>query len=208
VSRHAGTLPREPEALRALPGIGPYTAAAVRVFAFNEDDVALDTNIRRVVHRLMFGIEFPALADDREIDAAAAALLPAGRSHDWNSALMDLGATICTSRAPKCFLCPLRPHCRAAPIDPARLADLAKRSARRSPQESLPFVRTTRFLRGRIIDRLRDLPAHAGLSLADLQRDLARVVPHDRLTEIPAVVHALAAEGIVVFDEQGVRLSS
>jgi A/G-specific adenine glycosylase len=208
VREHGGLLPRERDALLALPGIGPYTAAAVRAFAFDEDDVALDTNIRRVVHRLRFGLEFPVRADDRAIDAAAASLLPAGRGHDWNSALMDLGATICTARAPKCLLCPLTGQCAAAPIDGARLAAFVKASARRSPQEALPFVRTNRFLRGRIIDRLRDVPASASLAVCELQRDLADVVPRDRLDEVPSVVEALVAEGIVAFDERGVRLSS
>jgi A/G-specific adenine glycosylase len=156
----------------------------------------------------MFGVEFPALADDRQIDLAATAMIPPGRGHDWNSALMDLGATICTARAPKCFLCPLRSACVAAPIDPGRIAALAKATARRSPQESLPFARTTRFLRGRVIDRLRDVPANAVLAVRELQRDLATIVPSDRLDEIPLVVDTLVAEGILAFDDTGVRLRS
>jgi hypothetical protein len=121
---------------------------------------------------------------------------------------MDLGSTICTSRAPKCLLCPLVKQCVAAPIDAVRLAALAKAAARRSPQEALPFVRTTRFLRGRIIDRLRDLPARAGLDPSQLQSDLAHAIPRDRLDEIPSVIEALIAEGIVARDARGVRLSS
>lgn len=208
VAEHSGRLPRERAALLALPGVGPYTAAAVRAFAFDQTDVALDTNIRRVVHRLSFGLEFPAPADERTIDAAAAAMVPPQRGHDWNSAMMDLGATICTARAPKCLLCPLAAHCAAAPIDPAQLAASARVALRRSPQESIPFERTTRFLRGRIIDRLRDVPPRTGLAMFELNRDLARVVPNDRLAEIPAVVEALIGEGIVAFDERGVRLRS
>jgi A/G-specific adenine glycosylase len=207
VREHGGTLPRDRAALLALPGVGPYTAAAVRAFAFDENDIALDTNIRRVVHRLRFGLEFPVRTADREIDAAAAAMLAPGRAHDWNSALMDLGATLCTSRAPKCLLCPLTAMCAAAPVDAGRLAALAKASARRSPQEALPFERTTRFIRGRIVDRLRDVPASAALAPAELQRDLAVVLPRDRLDEVPAVLEVLAAEGIVALDERGVRLS-
>jgi A/G-specific adenine glycosylase len=208
VREHGGVLPRDRAALLALPGIGPYTAAAVRAFAFDEDDVALDTNIRRVVHRLRIGLEFPVRAGDRAIGAAAAAILPPGRAHDYNSALMDLGATICTARAPKCLLCPLAAQCAAAPVDGVRLAAFAKAAVRRSPQEALPFVRTTRFLRGRIIDRLRDVPGATGLAVHELQRDLAEVVPSDRLDEVPSVVAALVAEGIVALDHRGVRLSS
>jgi A/G-specific adenine glycosylase len=208
VSEHGGSFPRARDALLALPGIGPYTASAVRAFAFDENDVALDTNVRRVVHRVVYGFEFPPLVADRAIDATAASLVPAGRGHDWNSAMMDLGATLCTARAPKCLLCPLVATCAAAPIDPARLADAAKQHVRRTPQESLPFVRTTRFLRGRIIDRLRDVTAPGALRLDELARDLHATVPADRIDEIPSVVSALIAEGIIAGDERGVRLSS
>ena len=71
---------------------------------------------------------------------------------------MDLGATICTARAPKCLLCPLRADCAAAPVDAAQLDRLRARGAKhRSPQERIPFVQTTRYARGRIVDRLREL---------------------------------------------------
>jgi A/G-specific adenine glycosylase len=205
---HAGNLPRERAALLALPGIGPYTASAVRAFAFDEDDVALDTNIRRVVHRLAFGVEFPPIADDTIIDATAGMMLPAGRGHDWNSAMMDVGAMICTARAPKCLVCPLVAPCVAAPLDAARLALAAKAHAKRSPQAALPFERTTRFLRGRIIDRLRDLEARDVITIADLQRQLAATVPADRIADIPDVVAALVGEGIVAQSAAGVALSA
>jgi A/G-specific adenine glycosylase len=208
VAEHRGRLPSDRDVLLGLPGIGPYTAAAVRAFAFEEDDAALDTNIRRVVHRIAYGVEFPPLAGEREIDRTAAAMVPPGRGHDWNSAMMDLGATICTARAPKCLLCPLAQWCAAAPVDPARLAAGAKAAARRSPQAALPFERTTRFLRGRIVDRLREIPPHAAVTLTELQRDLSPVVPTDRLAEVAAVVAALVADGIVSDEAGAVRLSS
>jgi A/G-specific adenine glycosylase len=206
VREHGGVLPRERDALLALPGIGPYTAAALRAFAFEIDDVAFDTNLRRIVHRTELGVEYPALATERELDARARAALPAGAAHDWNSALMDVGATICTARAPKCLLCPLRASCVAAPVDAADLAARAQRHAKRTPQESLPFERTTRFLRGRIVDRLRDVPAGESLALDALIAALAPVVPPDRLDEIPLVAAALEREGIVVSSERALRL--
>jgi A/G-specific adenine glycosylase len=203
-----GVMPREREALLALPGIGPYTAAAVRAFAFDESDAALDTNIRRVVQRVAFGREHPVRASEREIDRVAQTSVPAGRGHDWNSAMMDLGAAICTARAPKCLLCPLQSRCAAAPIDPVRLAALAKAKSKRSPQEALPFERTTRFLRGRIVDRLRDLAPGEAISCADLKHDLASIVPDDRLDEIPAALAALVREGIVFESPLGLQLES
>jgi A/G-specific adenine glycosylase len=206
VTAYAGRLPRERERLLELPGIGPYTASAVRAFAFDAADAALDTNIRRVVQRVAFGLEFPP-APARAVDAYAVALVPPGKGHDWNSAMMDLGATICTARAPRCLLCPLASDCAAAPVDPQRLAAQAKTAARRSPQEALPFERTTRFLRGRVIDRLRDVPARAALPFDELLRDLAQVVPADRMSEITAIVDALVAERIIEHGAGGVRLS-
>lgn len=198
VVEHAGgVVPHETSALLALPGIGAYTAAAIRAFAFDLDDIAFDTNIRRVIHRTLFGFEFPPRASDAQLRERAIEAIPAGRGHDVNSALMDIGATICTARAPKCLLCPLRTDCIAAPIDPVRLDAAARAAARRSPQTALPFERTTRFIRGRIIDRLRDVPGDETLAADRLQHDVGLAVPADRLSEIPAVLATLVLEGIV-----------
>lgn len=207
VERYGGALPSDTPSLRALPGVGAYTAAAVRAFAFERDDVALDVNLRRVVHRVMLGLEYPALAGERELDALARAAVPAGEAHDWNSAMMDLGATLCTARAPKCLVCPLRDACAAAPVDAAQLAERARAHApRKPPQNAIPFERTTRYLRGRIIDRLRDVPPREVLELAELQRDLASIVSADRLPEVPHVVDALVRDGIVMREASALRL--
>jgi A/G-specific adenine glycosylase len=206
--RHGGRLPSDTAELRALPGIGAYTAAAVRAFAFDIDDAAMDVNLRRVIHRVAFGLEHPPQADDRALDTLAIAAVPHGAAHDWNSAMMDLGATICTARSAKCLVCPLRETCAAAPVDPATLAARARTHApRRTPQEAIPFERTTRYLRGRIIDRLRDVPARESLAVDALQRDLSATVPSDRLHEIPDVIDALARDGIVTRIATCVRLS-
>jgi A/G-specific adenine glycosylase len=208
VERHGGELPRDTEALRALPGIGAYTASALRAFAFELDDAAMDVNLRRVIHRVAFGLEHPPQADERALDTLALAAVPRGAAHDWNSALMDLGATICTARAARCLVCPLRDACAAAPVDPALLAERARAHApRKPPQNAIPFERTTRFLRGRIIDRLRDLPARESLAVEALQHDLSQIVPADRLHEIPSVVDALIRDGIVTRLAASIRLS-
>lgn len=206
VERHGGVLPSERAALLALPGIGPYTAAAVRAFAFDADEVALDTNLRRIVHRTRAGLEFPPRASDAELDAWARAALPPGRAHDWNSAMMDVGATICTARAPRCSICPLRADCAAAPVDQAELAALAGRHRKRGPQSGVPFERTLRYLRGRIVDRLRDLPPGASLLPQQLVDDLAVIVPHDRVAEIAAAAEGLATEGLIEQTAMGFRL--
>ncbi len=159
VDRHNGELPRTADELRKLPGIGPYTAAAVASFAFGEPVAVLDTNIYRVLSRTVHGVDAPS----REaIHPLAESLLPKPDSPitpaDWHQALMDIGATLCTARQPRCMLCPLRPHCTAAPRlqsggDPA----LAEASVPYSPRQS-KFQGSARYFRGRIVDYLREQP--------------------------------------------------
>ncbi len=109
VEEHGGALPSEMRALRALPGIGRYTAAAIASMAFGRDEPALDGNIRRVYSRL-FALPAPSEA---ELWSLAEEHLPKGDAGDFNQALMDLGAAICTPRAPACADCPLREFCLA-----------------------------------------------------------------------------------------------
>ncbi len=100
---------------RALPGVGPYTAAAMSSIAFGQDDLAVDGNVLRVGARLL-GITDPI--DEprtrRRIEEALRRLMPRGRAGDWNQALMDLGATVCRARSPRCGSCPVRRWCAAA----------------------------------------------------------------------------------------------
>ena len=201
VERHGGLLPHELESLLALDGIGPYTAAAIRAFAFNENDAPLDTNIRRIVHRLFFGVEHPPKATQAQLDSAARRMVPPGRSHDWNSALMDLGASICTARAPKCLLCPVSTSCTAAPIDPALLEQKRRASAKQpSKQSAMPFESTTRYARGRIVDALRALPPGQRISLLDLHAELAPVLDGRTMEDVASLVAALERDGLVSLD--------
>lgn len=111
VADHGGRFPRTEAELRTLPGLGAYTAAAVAAIAFGERAVVVDANVERVVARL-FAIATP-LPDARPaIRAAADTITPPARAGDFAQAMMDLGATICTPRAPRCLLCPLRADCR------------------------------------------------------------------------------------------------
>ena len=102
--------------LRALPGIGRYTAGAVLSFAFGRDVAVLDTNVRRVLTRVFFGPRRATrLRGDRRLWELAEALVPAGRGYDFNQALMDFGATWCTPRRPRCPGCPMRGFCATQP---------------------------------------------------------------------------------------------
>jgi len=204
VEHHGGALPWDIDSLRALPGVGPYTAAAVRAFAFDIDDAPLDVNVRRVVHRVFFGLELPAPVPVKQVEELAADLVPRGRAHDWNSAVMDLGATICTARAPKCLICPLQPVCEAAPVDAAGLAELRRSSGK--PAEREPFERTVRFARGRIVDRLRALEAGATVSFLDLHGSLCSTLPGRDADDVRRIVAALERDGLVTVREERVAL--
>ena len=113
-----GQLPVDAQALALLPGIGRYTAGAIASIAFGLDEPALDGNIRRVLARL-FDLRLPARSPEgeRQLWDLARQNLPAGRAGDYNQALMDLGATICTPRTPHCPECPLEALCQARALD-------------------------------------------------------------------------------------------
>jgi A/G-specific adenine glycosylase len=113
VERHDGVFPDEAAALRALPGIGDYTAAAIAAIAFDRRTAAVDGNVERVLARL-YAVPEPLFAVKPRLRALAAALVPERRAGDFAQALMDLGATICTPRRPRCVLCPWRAGCAAA----------------------------------------------------------------------------------------------
>ena len=113
VDRHGGIFPEEIETLRALPGIGDYTAAAIAAIAFDRREAAIDGNVERVIARL-FAVREPLPVAKPRLAALAAALVPEQRAGDFAQAQMDLGATICTPRRPRCVLCPWRACCAAA----------------------------------------------------------------------------------------------
>ncbi len=114
VARHGGRIPEDREALRALPGIGPYTAAAVASIAFGGDEPVLDGNVTRALSRLFRIPGNPARAATRRaLEARAWTLVPPGRAGDLNQALMDLGARVCIPRAPRCAACPVSAECEA-----------------------------------------------------------------------------------------------
>ena len=117
VAANGGTFPATEVALRSLPGLGAYTAAAVAAIAFGERAVVVDANVERVVARL-FAIAEPLPGARKTIRQHTEQLTPTQRSGDFAQAMMDLGATICTVRAPRCLLCPLADECRVRAREP------------------------------------------------------------------------------------------
>jgi A/G-specific adenine glycosylase len=112
VTEHNGRFPQRPEELTALPGIGQYTAGAVLSFAFRRAAAILDTNAARVLTRF-FALP-PEQQTTHVLWTVARQVTPSGQAHLFNQAIMDLGATICIARTPRCFVCPLRTVCRGA----------------------------------------------------------------------------------------------
>ncbi|MGH2703610.1 MAG: A/G-specific adenine glycosylase [Actinomycetota bacterium] len=178
-AEHGGRLPSSADALRSLPGVGPYTASAVASIAFGERLPAIDVNVRRVVSRAVFGAE-PTEVPDVDVAAAAGALLDPVDPGSWNQAIMDLGREACRV-TPACRRCPLLGACRSGGRE--------RPAGRASTRPPARFEGSNRQLRGRMIEQLR---RHEWCSLGKLANDAA--VSLDRAR---AAVAAMAREGIL-----------
>ena len=188
-AEHGGSVPADLAALEALPGIGPYTARAVAAIAFGRPVAAVDTNVRRVVTRVCGPALAPA-ALQAEADAWVERRDPAA----WTYASMELGATVCVARRPRCEQCPVARWCAVA-----GQVTMAPRSA---GVATVPFEHTTRWLRGRIVERLRALDDDGWEHLP------ASIGQHDEAA-ISAAVAGLERDGLLERRPDGaVRLPS
>ena len=196
VERYAGLLPQEPHALERLEGIGPYTAAAVACFAFGLQVATLDTNVQRVLGRLLFGPQAISQRDLRTAAEATVQALQPGQAPSWNQALMDLGATICIRR-PRCAICPLHQECRAAPYFQQPQSNLVAEESAKYQTRQPPFRDSTRYYRGRIVQRLRALPEGKTMALATLGAELRDDFTQKALPWLHRLVAELHREGLV-----------
>ncbi|MFN2543672.1 MAG: MarR family transcriptional regulator [Actinomycetota bacterium] len=176
VERHDGRVPADTVELSALPGVGPYTAAAVASIAFGQRVAAIDTNVARVVSRARLGTD---AATKAEVAAAAGSWIDRRDPGGWNQAMMDLGRDVCRSR-PRCEDCPLRRSCRfrrtgAVPVT-------------KRPRQA-PFRGSFREVRGAV---MRELRSRGEVTVAAI----ASASGHDA-GRVAAAVQALAAEGLV-----------
>lgn len=192
VAQHAGRLPADLGALLGLPGIGPYTARAVLAFAFEHDHGIVDTNTARVLARWC-GHRLTA----KEAQAGADAAVPPGEAWAWNQAMLDLGATVCTRRTPRCHTCPVIDGCAWAAAG-WPLPDPADGSAGVSAGQSR-FEGSDRQGRGRLVEALRTAPLDAV--------DLAPAMgwPDDS-TRAERVAVTLITDGLVALDGSTYRL--
>ena len=121
VARFGGELPSDEDTLRSFKGIGPYTAGALMSFAFRKRAPILDTNVARVLFRVVIGRGDPKTHRMRKhLWKVSGLMVPHKRAFDFNQAIMDFGALVCTARRPKCESCPMSGVCRAYPFDPRR----------------------------------------------------------------------------------------
>ncbi len=183
---HAGAVPPDLAALRVLPGVGGYTARAVAAFAHDLPAAPVDTNVARVLSRAVAGTPLSAAGAQRLADAC---VVP-GRPGDWGQALMDLGATVCTARTPRCDACPLRSGCawrRDGGPDPA-----AGNAHRGRPQGV--FEGSARQRRGRLVAALRNGPVDAA-ALRGLLGEHG-----------PATAAGLVDDGLAVWEAQAIHL--
>jgi A/G-specific adenine glycosylase len=190
VRDHGGRVPSEPDELLALPGVGRYTARAVAAFAFGADVGVLDTNAGRVVSRAVAGRPLGR----REAQDLVDAMVPPGGGWGFGQALLDLGALVCVSSAPRCGGCPIRRRCRWAARG-GTLPDPARGSAGVSVRQPR-FEGSDRQGRGRLLDALRGAPVATGRlpAAAGWPDDPARA---------RRIADAMVAEGMAVRDRSG-----
>ena len=215
IAEYEGHIPDTIDDLLKLKGIGRYTAGAIACFAYHKQVATVDTNIYRVLHRIFLGLEYPEpkLNNDSMLSLAEQ-VLPDGKAYDWNQALMDLGATICTSNNPQCTRCPVQQTCAAytemsqQSLFPSGvvLRQMRKVAERKATYQTQPFTSTNRYYRGRIVDHLRTLPANERITLNALG---PKIKPEFCLEDLPwlqKLIDALVKDGLVDCTNDGVRL--
>jgi A/G-specific adenine glycosylase len=183
---HGGAVPDDYAALRALPGVGDYTAAAIASFAFGRRHAVLDTNVRRVLGRAVTGVEFPATSVTRAERELAESLIPEQHPEVWAVAVMELGAVICSANGPDCSGCPISTRC-------AWLA-AGRPPYQGPPRKAQTYAGTDRQCRGALLAVLRD--AHGSVARAALDAAWSDAAQRER------ALASLLDDGLVVQEGQ------
>jgi A/G-specific adenine glycosylase len=215
MNEYGGIIPDTIDELLTLKGIGRYTAGAIACFAYKKQVAMVDTNIHRVLHRIFLGLDLsePKLTNDQRLTFAEQ-VLPDGRAYAWNQALMDLGATICTSTNPQCSRCPMQEACKTYsemseyslfPSGTA-LRHLRKVAEKKEAYQKQPFTSTNRYFRGRIVDHLCSLPQGQRVPLTVLGPKIKQEFQEEDLIWLHQLVEKLAKDGLIDLAEEGVRL--
>ena len=215
MAEYDGRIPDTINELLKLKGIGRYTAGAVACFAYNKQVATVDTNIRRVLHRVFLGLEHPApRANDAQMLHLAEQVLPTEQAYNWNQALMDMGATICGSANPQCGSCPLQQTCQAYTemgqysLFPSGtvLRQLRKVAEKKTGYQAQPFKSTNRYFRGRIVALLRSLPAKQRIPLQVLGPQIKPEFSEADVTWLQHLIDGLVKDGLLDATEEGVCL--
>ncbi len=200
IEQRGGFWPTTEVELLELPGIGKYTARAVMSFAMGQQVGVVDTNIKRVMSRF--------LGEAKDYFFLADNCLPAGQADPWNQAIMDLGAMICTARAPQCSVCPVKQNCQAnltaqqqgfSNFSEFLKSQPAKKSSYKS---GVRFEDTDRFFRGRMMDLLRADTYLITKFAQKMEQDFG-LIDHQRFQKL---VDGLAAEKMITIQGKKVRL--
>ena len=199
VLRHDGVVPSDVDALRELPGIGPYASASIATFAYNRRVPVLDVNVRRVYSRWMRRQRTTIdVESDNVLTLFAMNVIPARSASRWHHAVMDLGATICTARKPLCTSCPMADLCPSAHVlEHAQRAKRAEPMFRGEPQ---------RLWRGRFVNALRDAPAGLPPSALVAAAGATRLA-NDEQAWFRALIDALVRDGVVERSGRRIRLA-
>ncbi|MBI3112781.1 MAG: A/G-specific adenine glycosylase [Ignavibacteriales bacterium] len=202
LQQHDGKLPGTVETLQQLPGIGRYTAHALVCFVFGEPVPVVDTNIIRVLSRL-----FPrAISRDRSgkvnveaVWTAARSILPRQNAYRWNQALMDLGATICTSFNPQCDRCPVTAFCPSA----FRIKKRSPGTKKVEPgREGIP----NRLYRGKVVEVLRNVNGRRFLSFSHLAKQVKPNYGERDKRWLRGILHGLERDGLIATKRRGSTL--
>lgn len=215
IAEYGGHIPNTIDDLLKLKGIGRYTAGAIACFAHHKQVATVDTNIYRTLHRIFLGLEYPA----PKINAAqtlslAEQVLPEGEAYNWNQALMDLGATVCTSNNPQCTSCPLQSICAAYQemsqhsLFPSGtvLREIRKVAEKKTTYQTQPFTSTNRYFRGRIVDHLRSIPPGQRIPFTELGLKIKPEFSEHDLLWLQKLLDGLVRDGLADTSEDGVRL--
>lgn len=191
VRESGGALPEQVDELERLPGIGKYSAHALAVSVHQRDLPVVDVNIRRVLSRLFWSMPTTAdLRPEKEIWEHAEALVPRGRGYQWMQALMDLGATVCTARAPACPKCPVEELC-------VSVRTMARVRPLRITRESLMAGEPNRIYRGRIIETLRSGGGRNGIHAVKLGKAIYPRFSHRHELWLRRLLAGLEKDGLI-----------
>ncbi|HXF99497.1 MAG TPA: A/G-specific adenine glycosylase [Bacteroidota bacterium] len=187
--RYRGTLPTSYEELVRLPGIGPYTANALLVSVHRRPVAVVDVNVQRVLSRVFWRMpSLDAVQDASRVAACAFAILPRRRAYDWTQAMMDLGATICLARNPRCGACPVASLCRSRG---AMLRSIGRRTSGERTFDGLP----NRIYRGRVVTYLRKNKKPC--SAIRIARAVRPTFAHSHASWFVALLKKLERDGLI-----------